>query len=99
MNLEPSGSHLRKIEHLIDEVAQVICRSLYSFNRFYLSWRKLTVDAFTQEIHESHNRIQGSAKLVGHIREKLALHAVYPKQLGREPLELFRTFDEASRLS
>ena len=54
----------------------MIGRSLDALDWFHLPRSQLSVNAFTKQIDKSNDRVERSAKLVRHVRKKLALHAI-----------------------
>src|SRR5689334_13259650 len=99
MYLQTAGSHLRQIEHLIDEVTQMVCGRLDALDRFDLAWCELAIDAFAEEIHESDNRVERRSQLVRDVRQKLTFHAVDAKQFGRQAFKLLGALDETASLT
>jgi hypothetical protein len=88
MNLEAAGSHLGKIEDLVNEVPQMVGRGLYALDWLYLTGSKLSINPFAQQIDKADNGIERSPKLVGYIRQELAFHAVHAEELGGKSFQL-----------
>ena len=59
MHVHPPGCHLRDVEHLIHEVPQMRGRCRNTVNWIDLPWRKIPVNAITQEIDKPDDRIEG----------------------------------------
>src|ERR1700680_326057 len=57
MNLEPASSHLRKIEDLVNKMPEMIGRSLYALDRFYLPRSKFSIYALPQQVHKADNGV------------------------------------------
>src|SRR6185437_14168483 len=88
VNFQSPGSHLGKIEYLVDEMPEMARRCLDSLNGPCLLGRQLSIDTLAQKIDKSYYRIQWRAQFVRHIREEFAFHLVDTNQFGRQMLEL-----------
>src|SRR3954464_3359040 len=77
----------------------MIRRRFDALDGLYLSRSELSVHAFSQQVHEADNGIERSPELVRNVRQELALHSVYTKELRGEAFELLRSLYETPRLA
>jgi orotate phosphoribosyltransferase len=97
MHFQAPSRHLREIEDLVHQLAQMARRCLDAMHRCGLARRQLTIEAVPHEVHEADDCIERRAELMRYVGEKLALDLIGAQQLSRQSLELSGSLGDPTR--
>src|SRR5207245_3119382 len=73
--LELAGLDLREVEHVVDELEQVLARLANVAEEALLPIAERGGDLFGEQPRKTKDRVEGRSELVAHIREELGLHS------------------------
>src|SRR5439155_1024124 len=73
--LEFSGLDLREIEHVVDELEQVLARLADVAEEALLPIAERGGDLFGEQPRKTKDRVEGRSEFMAHVREELGLHS------------------------